>query len=497
MKMSKSKYCAGLQCPKILWMDRSMPEQKAAPDESRFTVGNEIGDLAMGYFGNFTEVAFNRESMSEMIAETQRLLAEGNEQVIAEASFSFEDNFCSVDLLRRAEDGYEIIEVKSSSAKTQITPIYLHDMAYQYYVLTSCGLNITKVSLMQLNPQYVRRGALDLDELFVVTDCTDMIREMQYEIPERIASIRAIAALDDEPDTLLGMRCDNPYECGYKGWCYRNLPENNVFNIGFGMRSAMKEQAHYDGIISFGDVLNSGLKLTEKQLRQVTSTVSDLPPDINKRGIRRFLETLTYPLYHLDFETYQQHIPLWDGVHPYQQIPFQYSLHIQDAPCGEALHREFLAKEGIDPRRELAERLCADIPPDVCVLAYNKSFEQACIRGLAVMFPDLSDHMLCISENMRDLMQPFKNGDYYSREMGGSYSIKVVLPAMCGDDPELDYHALEHIHNGGEAMAAYATLHIQPSDEIERIRAALLAYCRLDTLAMVKILEKLYEMAGG
>ena len=182
------------------------------------------------------------------------------------------------------------------------------------------------------------------------------------------------------------------------------------------------------------------LKLTDKQLRQVITATQDLPPHIDKNEIRKFLAGVTYPLYHLDFETFQQPIPLWDNVSPYMQIPFQYSLHIQANAGGGTVHREFLGKEGADPRREFAERLCADIPVGACVMAYNMSFEQSRIKELAKLFPDLDKHLMALHDNMIDLAAPFRSGAYYCRAMGGSYSIKAVLPALCPDDPELDYY---------------------------------------------------------
>jgi hypothetical protein len=219
--------------------------------------------------------------------------------------------------------------------------------------------------------------------------------------------------------------------------------------------------------------------------------VYNRPPHIDKTEINLFIETLRYPLYFLDFETFQEAIPSFDGQRPYMQIPFQYSLHILETKGGALRHREFLAEEGTDPRREIAERLCADIPKGVCVLAYNMGFEKGRIRELAELFGDLSAHLIKIRDNIKDLMRPFQKRAFYSREMGGSYSIKQVLPALCPDEIELDYHALDLVHNGGEAMTAYTEPPGKTPEERQRIKKALFAYCRLDTLAMVRILEKL------
>lgn len=211
---------------------------------------------------------------------------------------------------------------------------------------------------------------------------------------------------------------------------------------------------------------------------------------INVSGIREFLNTLSYPLYFLDFETFMPAVPLFDGTSPYEQIPFQYSLHILEKEGEEVKHHEFLAEAGIDPREDLARKLVADIPADVCVLAYNMVFEKGVIKRLAAQFPAFAGRLMNIHDSILDLMAPFRRKDYYTREMNGSYSIKFVLPALvpgCGYDGMV-------IGNGGEAMSAYAALHLVKDEaEVARIRKALLEYCKLDTFAMVALLGKLKE----
>ena len=239
----------------------------------------------------------------------------------------------------------------------------------------------------------------------------------------------------------------------------------------------------------YEDLLNEDID--DKYKQQIEFELYDKDDYINKDKISKFLDTLSYPLYFLDFETYQESIPEYDGISPYMQIPFQYSLHYIEEDGGELYHKEFLAEAGIDPRRSLAERLVKDIPKGVCVMAYNMMFEKMIIKNLAEFFPDLSDHLMNIYDNMCDLMIPFKDRDYYSKEMSGSYSIKYVLPALFPDDPSLDYHNLEGVHNGSEAMETYANLGNYNKEEQEVIRNNLLRYCELDTYAMVKIYEKL------
>ena len=195
----------------------------------------------------------------------------------------------------------------------------------------------------------------------------------------------------------------------------------------------------------------------------------------------------------MDFETIQPLVPQFEGTKPYAQIPFQYSLHYIEYEGGPLLHKEFLAESGTDPRRAIAERLCEDIPMNVCVTAYNKAFECTRLKELAEYFPDLAEHLLNIESNIKDLLTPFQSGYYYNKAMGGSFSIKSVLPALFPDDPALDYHNLEQIHNGGEAMNVFPQIKNMSHEEAEKTRRNLLEYCKLDTYAMVKVWEKLKE----
>lgn len=493
MKLSKSQYIRALQCPKMLWMDKFMPDKAVCNDnlEGIFETGNEVGNLARSYFGEYALVDFSFDK-KQMIEDTEKYTYSGAKN-IAEASFLWDDLFCSVDILHKNPYGWDIIEVKSS---THTTPVYIEDMAFQYYVLKKSGLSITGIYNMHLNSEYVRRGRLELGRLFSIEDCTDIVLSKQEYVRTNIDNIRKFMAVADdmEPETILGLHCDKPYNCAYTDYCRRNLPHPNVFDIRSNMKGKRKYDLFDSGIVSFEDVIKSGARLSVNQQLQVEAEYYEKPPKINKKKIKECLDEFSYPLYFLDFETFQPAIPKFDGTKPYMQIPFQYSLHIQDCKGAEPEHREFLAKEGTDPRRSLAEKLCEDIPRDVCTLAYNMKFEKMIIKSLAEEFADLAPHLMNIYENIKDLMVPFEKKYYYDRAFEGSYSIKYVLPAMCPNDPELNYHNLDGIHNGGEAMAAFDGLEKRSPEEVAQIRKNLLAYCRLDTLAMVKILEKLDDI---
>ena len=492
VELSKSKYCKGVQCPKILWMDEHMSEKAKPGDESVMKVGTRVGELARNYFGEYELVDFNFDK-SVMVSDTKKLLErEKKDMTIAEASFYWEGLFCSVDLLRIQDDECSIVEVKSS---TSVEDIHYDDLAFQYYVLTKCGLKIRDASIMHINTSYCRQGNLELDKLFIVEDCTDVVKRKLAEVEENINKIRLFQENEEEPPKDIDICCVKPYECAYYDYCHRHVPENSVFDIK-NFSSSKKYDYYHQGIISFEDIIRVKPKLSDKQLQQVEVEYFKNPDIIKVDEIKGFLDTLQYPVYHLDFETFQQAIPEFDGLNPYVQIPFQYSLHIEYED-GRLEHKEFLAKEGTDPRRAIAESLCKDFPVDACVLAFNMSFERRVLAGLADAFPDLAEHLTAIRDNIHDLMIPFQKRYYYTRAMQGSYSIKYVLPALYPDDPELDYHSLEGVHNGSEASSAFANLAYKTPEEIEIIRKNLLKYCGLDTYAMVKVLDKLREVCNG
>lgn len=495
MQISKSRYCRGLQCPKMVWMDLNKPEEAVnTVNETVLETGTRVGILAQSIFPDCQVVSFTLNG-KEMAEETRKLM-EAGAGAIAEASFYYDDLFCSVDILRRneEEEGYDIVEVKSSTA---ISDIYLDDIAFQYHVLTGAGVKVNHAYILHLNSAYERHGDLELGRLFHLEDCTEDALARQEMIPQVNQAIRYAMRMKEEPAWDINTYCEKPYECAYKGYCGRHLPSPSVFDIS-GMTYGKKYALYHSGGVSFGDILGREelkLKLTKNHLRQVETEENHLPDTVNKEEIRDFLKELKYPLYFLDFETYQQAIPQFDGVRPYMQIPFQYSLHVQQVVGGDLVHFEYLGETGEDPRRGLAEQLCRDIPMNSCVLAYNMGFEKGRIKDMAQLYPDLADHLMNIHDHIVDLMEPFQKKYYYSEKLHGSYSIKYVLPALCPDDPELNYQNLDGIHNGGEAMDAFARLADMTPEEINKTRANLLAYCRLDTLAMVKILDKLWEMS--
>lgn len=489
--LSKSLYCYGVQCPRMLWLKKHRPElfDDSVLNQAVLDTGNEVGDLAMGLFGAYTEVPYG--DLTEMIHITEDLLDKG-EQIIAEASFSFEGLFCSVDILKNFGCGnVELYEVKSS---TSVHDIYYHDVAYQMFVLENLGFRVNRACLVHINREYVRGPELETEKLFAIEDLTDKVRQMQPEVRETVRTLKACVLETDEPAGDLGTHCFSPYDCGFWKYCTEALPVPNVFDVS-GMQKRTMIKYYTQGIVSFEELLNNA-KLNPGQKMQIQFELDHPADHIEAGKIREFLDSLSYPLYFLDFESFQPAIPLFENSRPFDQIVFQYSLHYYEKEDGPLLHKEFLAEPGSDPRRALAEQLCWDIPPGVCTLAYNMTFEKSRIKELADLYPDLSEHLMDIRENIRDLMVPFQKKHYYTKAMQGSYSIKFVLPALFPCDPSLDYHCLEGVHNGAEASASFAAMGKMCPEELASCRENLLKYCGLDTFAMVRILEKLKETAN-
>ncbi len=492
MNLSKSLYTKAIQCPKALWLKKYKQDVLTPPDASAkavFETGNAVGELACQLFPHGKEITFTRD-YDEMIATTKKYIDEGV-QNIYEATFNYNGILVMVDVLHVEEEGgVDIYEVKSS---TSVKDIYLHDVSIQHYVLKNLGFTIKSANIVHIDNTYVRGDELELDKLFSIVDVTGEVLELQETIPQVLKEFETY--LEDsinEPVIDIGSHCKKPYECDAKAYCWkvqRNIPDYSIFNI-FNLGSKKQVALYERGIVNI-DNIPEDFEMTEKQSQAVVNHKAQTI-HIDKEAIESFISTLIYPIYHLDFETFQQAIPEWKGISPFQQIPFQYSLHIEHED-GRLEHHEFLAVDGADPRELLAQKLCEDIPKDVTVLAYSMSFEKGVIKKLALEYEALSPHLLAMHDNIKDLMIPFQQKQYVTPSMNGSYSIKYVLPALVPEMKEA-YQELDGVQNGSEAMSAFANMSKLDSVEKEKMREALLAYCKLDTLAMVRVLEKLRKL---
>ena len=499
--LSKSLYIRAQQCHKSLWLYKhrqDLREQPSEADTVKMRAGIDIGELARQLFPGGELIEFDENDFNGMIERTRQLVEQGCE-TIYEGCFREDGVFAMCDILRKTPTGWEMYEVKSS---VKVKDYHRLDASIQWHVLSQAGLKLSSAAIVYINNSYERMGELDIKSLFTIEDITADVKNMQGEIPSQLREIETMLA-GDEPDVDIGPHCSEPYDCDFKKHCRRNIPKQSVFNLYF-FRKDKAWNLYHQGIVKLTD-LPADMSISPTQRLQVQS-IGKSEPTINKEVIRNFLETTSSPMNYLDFETFQEAIPRFDGQRPYRQIPFQYSLHIEHEaePLGKdgtrdpgkdrLTHKEFLADIDIDPRRILAEKLLADMPKQGKIVAYYMSFEQRVIRKLAEQFGDLRDELLSLNDRMIDLIVPFRGLGYYHDKMNGDFGLKSVLPALFPDDEEIGYQGLS-IQEGGSASDTFATLHlVEDPKDVENIRQDLLAYCRMDTLALVKIMDRLREV---
>ena len=371
-------------------------------------------------------------------------------------------------------------EVKSS---TEVKDINIYDAAFQYYVLSSLGMEISDVSIIHINNQYVRMGDIDIHQLFTIQSVMEQVLQNQATVRNLLSSELAVLQQPEAPSIDIGPHCTDPYDCDFMGHCWKDVPEYSVFNISR-LRSEKKFDLYNNGILQTTDIPDD-FPLNTNQLLQVHADKTG-ETIIDKPGIRNFLDSLKYPLYFLDFETFNPAVPLYDYSKPYQQIVFQYSLHFLNEQGGQLEHKEFLAQPTGDPRIPMIEQLITEIGTEGDIIVYNKGFETGRLSEIARDFPKYEIAIQNMLKRIVDLMTPFQQKLYYTPEMKGSYSIKQVLPALV---PGFSYKDLE-INNGGDASLAFVILMKEnDQDIINKTRKNLLEYCKMDTMAMVEILK--------
>lgn len=491
--LSKSQYTRGVRCEKSLWLLKHGSGSRTPPDASaqtRFRHGIAVGNAAKGLFPGGLEIHFDPEDFPGMARQTSALIDQGV-CTIYEATFFDSDGgrFARADIIHRdAENSaWDIYEVKSS---TSVKPYHLDDAAFQWSLLSG-ELDLNRIYIAHINNAYVREGGLQLEQLFTLVDVTSEVMERQSFVQDRVNSFRKMIELE-EPRVDIGDHCSAPYDCDFINHCWAHIPTPSVFNL-YRLAAGKKFDLYEQGVITY-DQLPSDLALNATQSRQVR-TSSTKQPEVQPELLWEFLGSIKIPVSYFDFETIMEPIPQFDNQRPYDQIPFQYSLHVE-TESGEVSHKEYLADAEGDPRSELALRMLADFPNEGSIIAFNIGFERARIRELAALLPELSDRLTALNARFVDLVKPFRDGGYYHPDFLGSFSLKSILPAMFPDDTELRYQGLS-VSEGSEAMEAFASLQqVTDPTEKEKIRDDLLAYCKLDTLAMVKIMQRLRELAS-
>ena len=488
--LTKKTFLAGAQCLKRMWWEMYEPD---AP-ETRLTVvaryrmdeGSRVGIRARDYVPGGVLISRGDRSLRAILRESEEAISDPSVRAIYEAGVIAEDALVFPDILERVDGGFSLIEVKSRTSVSEQK--HIPDIAIQAHVLRSAGVPVVRCEIMHLNRECVYP---DLSNLFTRADVTEMVEARLDTIGREIRSQLVVARLPMAPNVDTGAHCKRPDPCPFMDRCWPKAPSDHITTL---------------------------YRVSEKMLAEFAAsgweTIRDLPDDVKLgaiaarqrralRGGHRVVErealleamsTLVYPVAHIDFETIQPAIPVWDGCRPYDQIPVQLSCHIVDADHSER-HISWLFDGVGDPRPGMAKAILEACESAATITTYSPQFERGCIEFVARACPEQARALKGIADNLVDLM-PIVRDNVYDEKFGGSFSIKKVLPALA---PEMGYEGLE-IADGETASALLARMIFAKStiraDERESIREALLKYCERDTKAMVVLSRKLAGLAN-
>jgi hypothetical protein len=480
--LSKSKFLAGWQCPKRLWLEVHDPDKaEVNPATERiFATGHEVGAIAHRLFPGGVLIGHDRD-LSAALEETAAHIRGPGPFTLYEATFRHEGVLVRADILMRDAAGrVRLVEVKSS---TSVKPVNVIDCAVQAWVLAGAGLPPDTVELARIDNQFVYPGGDDYAGLLVCEDLTDPVRSLQGKVPQWLADYRHV--LDGPmPAMRIGPQCNNPYACAFLGDCTPPQPDYPVSRLPGGGKVVW--QLLEAGVEDIRDIPPG--TLTSEVQEWVRAVTIAGRPDL-KPAAAEALASLGWPRYYFDFETVAFAVPVWSGTRPYQALPFQWSCHVEHAD-GRLEHREWLADGHGPPMRACAESLLAALGVAGPVFTYT-SYEKGVLETLDGLYPDLGPVLGAVIERLYDLY-PLTRQNYYHPNMKGSWSIKAVLPTIA---PELDYANVGEIQEGVAASEAFLEL-MDPALEATRraeIRRALLDYCKLDTLALVRLTSALAQ----
>ncbi len=480
--LSKSKITMFEQCPKRLWLATYRPElaEQDGGAEARFATGHEVGALACALLPTGTMVEAEPD-LTAALQTTRRLLSARHDEPIFEATLAHDGVIVRIDILEPdGVGGWRMAEVKSSTAAKDY---HLGDLATQLWVASEAGLPVSSAAIRHLDNRFVLKREGDFRGLFADTEMMVQAAPIIAKRSEVVAAARQVLA-GPEPLVEPGPQCETPFACEFATHCHAALPEGPEWPVTILPNGGGKRWVA-QGIDNLLAIVPEALpNVLHRRVRDATATGV---PYHDAAGARAAMADWAYPRSWLDFETINFAVPRWVGTRPYQQVPFQFSAHVEQAD-GRVDHHEFLALDASDPRRACAEALLAAIPPQGAVVGYNAAFERSRIVELAEAFSDLSSELRAVANRIVDLL-PVARANWYHRDQRGSWSIKAVLPTIA---PELDYAGLE-VKDGGAAQGAFLEV-IAPETGMKRRRAleiALKTYCARDTEAMIILARRL------
>lgn len=487
--LSKSRYTAGLQCLKRLYLtghDPHLADPVGPVQQAIFDSGNRVGALARQQYPGGLLVEEGPLQHARAESRTRRALQDDGIPAIFEAAFTHERVRIRVDVLRRAgKDEFDLIEVKST---TRVKDEHVNDVALQLHVLEGAGVSIRRAGLMHLDRGYVHPGGdYDLSKLFHLEDLTHEARGRLLVVNSQLDGMWSILRQNTPPPIEIGPHCTRPYVCPFYGHCHRDAPAHPLHEL-YRISPGLLEELRGLGLRDLRDLPEGEVALSKVQDRQCLAIRTGKP--IIDATLSKRLKAYRYPVHFLDFETVNPGLPLYPGTRPYQMIPFQYSLHVLEKN-GQLRHHEYLHGGTDDPRPGLARSLVEAARGAASVAAYS-NFEATRLRELADALPDLAGELRTIEGRVQDML-PLIRDHCYHQDFHGSFSIKNVLPALV---PGAGYHDLA-IADGSLAGLAYAGMidPATPTDRAVRLRAELLAYCKRDTEAMLKLFQAFAQPA--
>jgi hypothetical protein len=485
--LSKSRLVAFRQCPKRLWLEVHRPDlrEDSAGVQTRLAVGNEVGEIARRLFdpmGKGELLDPYASGFDVAFKQTQQLL--GTPQPIFEAGFQAGGVRAFADVMlpikKRGQLVWRLVEVKSS---TKVKDYHLDDAAIQVFAARAAGVPLASASIACIDSAWTYPGNDKYDGLLVEHEVSNEANERQRDVAAWLAGAQKVVAKRQEPKVAVGRHCSDPFDCGFSAYCQRLLPSptHSIDQLPGSLRKPLQALVDEKGLNELSDVPDD--LLNEKQRRVKAAALSG-KVFFDRDGARQALAAFKLPAYFMDFETIQFAVPTWKSTRPYQQIPFQFSMH-RLSRTGKLDHEAFLDLSGTDPSKAFAYALVEAAGKAGPIFSYNASFELSRILELASRFPRMAPALKALAARVQDLL-PIAKSYYYHPAQRGSWSIKAVLPALC---PDLDYGQLDGVQDGGMAMEAFSEA-LQPRTSEERkaeIHRQLTAYCALDTLALVRL----------
>ena len=493
MQISKTDYMMYLRHPAWLWIKKHAKKLIPPVDDvlqARFDEGHAFEPFAESLFPSLMRLGFKDYSeYLEMPAKTFEAWENGAE-IIAQGRYEFGSITCIADILRKDGDAYVLTEIKgSTSAKKE----HSLDLAFQKIVIEGAGYPVRRCEVAHVNNKYIRKGDINPSELVAFTDITEEVEGLVEGTKARIEQAIRIANAREMPDPGPEQARLN----SYKEWLEIRqkitppLPDNSIHYLP-SMTAEQSTKLAKKGITTLDDI--DDLTVLRKSTQKYLELKATGERVVEKDELGKFLSEISFPVYYLDYEASMSLLPPWDGIRPYQQVPFQYSLHIQRKPHGEVEHHEFLHKDRSNPLSNLIESLKKHFDEKGSILVWNETFEKKCHEDMAALYPEDSKFLYNLNDRVIDLMRPFSRGIIRDEAFKSSASIKNVLPVLV---PHLAYDGLG-IQAGGLAALRWkeVTLGDAPENERKQVYSDLIEYCRLDTLAMVEIHKKLAEFCS-